>query len=76
MVSNFRRHLSKRFAEQHSYNPTKDTGASVPVSGGPSGPAAGTASTTPVENPPGTRYFDDQGRLSVALVKIPQNALR
>ncbi len=54
-----------------------DAGAGGPDSPSSSGSAASdTAASTPVENPPGNRYFDDQGDLRVALVKMPYSGAR
>jgi len=39
-------------------------------------PAASAEPTGPVENPPAGRYFDDQGRVRVALVKMPFSGSR
>ena len=54
-----------------------DAGAGGPDAESSAGSAAaGGASATAVENPPGNRYFDKQGRLRVALVKMPYSGAR
>lgn len=51
-----------------------ESGAGGPEAAGSE--ASNTASSTPVENPPGNRYFDSQGRLRVALIKMPFSGAR